>query len=161
MRPLPTALALVVTLALAACGAPKQGSDGGTDGGNLQSLGLQANWSSIQSNLIPSCTLGNPCHASANGNTPTGHVTLNATVAYDNLVGQPSTEIPSLNLVEPGHPELSYIVNKLDGTQKGVCTQNGQPTFVCGLQMPNGGPYLSPSDIDAIKTWITNGAQNN
>ena len=74
MRPTRTVLVLAASLALAACGGGTSG--GGTDGGNLQSLGLTANWSSIKTNLLPSCTLGNQCHASANGSTPTGKVIL-------------------------------------------------------------------------------------
>ncbi len=161
MRPTPTVLVLAAALALTACGGGTTGGSPDGGGGNTQSLGLTAHWSSIQTKLMPSCTLGNQCHGSQNGSTPTGHEDFSTGNAYANLVGQPSTEQPSVNLVEPGHPEQSYLVNKLDGTQAQVCSQNGDPAFNCGLQMPNGGPYLSQADLDALKQWITDGAQNN
>jgi hypothetical protein len=59
----------------------------------------------------------------------------------------PSTEVPSIERVDPGNPDDSYIVLKLENA----------PGIV-GVQMPFGGPYLPQSTIDVIRQWITNGA---
>ena len=62
------------------------------------------------------------------------------------LVGVASSEVPSLQRVEPGDPDNSYLVQKLEGTA------------ASGGQMPLGGTPLPQSTIDVIRQWITDGA---
>lgn len=69
--------------------------------------------------------------------------------AYANLVGVPSRWEPTLNRVEAGRSDLSYIIIKLEG--------NGQ-----GARMPfDGPPYLPDAEIQLIKDWIDEGASDN
>ena len=68
--------------------------------------------------------------------------------AYGNTVNVPSTEVPSLNLVEPNDADNSYLMQKLEGT-----AQSGQ-------QMPYGGPYLNSTLRQLVRDWIDAGAQN-
>jgi hypothetical protein len=79
-------------------------------------------------------------------------------VGYASLVNVPSTELTTRDRVEPGMPSLSWLMNKLDGTQHafdGQCVGGG-----CGGTMPLNQPQLTPAVRDAIRTWILNGATN-
>jgi hypothetical protein len=62
------------------------------------------------------------------------------------LVGVPSGEQPSLQRVEPGNPNASYLIQKLEGTA------------ATGRQMPLNGAPLLQADINVIRQWITDGA---
>jgi hypothetical protein len=67
------------------------------------------------------------------------------------LVVTPSNEVPDLFRVEPGNPDDSYIVRKLEG----------DPSIV-GTRMPP--PPRAPLDqeeIDVIRQWIIDGALDN
>jgi hypothetical protein len=85
------------------------------------------------------------CHVGANA--PRGLRLDSEENAYAFLVSRPSDERPDLFRVNPGKPDDSYIVKKIEGA----------PDIVGG-RMPLGGPYLSQNQIDAIRTWIANGA---
>lgn len=76
------------------------------------------------------------CHGSSSG------VDLSNYEAVMNSVGnQYQTEI-----VEPGSPDESPLVDKIEP----------QPQF--GSRMPQGGPFLSSEEIELIRTWISEGA---
>jgi methionine-rich copper-binding protein CopC len=112
---------------------------GGSGGGG----GLTADFQSIQDNVFtPICT---KCHQGASA--PEG-LQLDATHSYALLVGVASAEQPSVQRVEAGDPDSSYIIRKLEGAPG-----------ITGQQMPFGGPYLPQSTINVIRQWITNGAQ--
>lgn len=55
------------------------------------------------------------------------------------------------NTVVPGDTSASFIIKKLRGTLAG-----GQ-----GARMPQGGPFMSESEIKKFVDWINQGAQNN
>ena len=135
-------LALVaITLFAAACGGPSFASD-------------------IQPILTPSCAVGgSTCH-SAMGTG--GGLQLDAAHAYAHLVNVPSTQLPSVRLVDPGHPETSFLLHKLAGdmyTAVPGCTMNTQN---CGQRMPMvGGVTLTDAQIELFRQWIAAGAPNN
>jgi Ca2+-binding RTX toxin-like protein len=83
------------------------------------------------------------CHSG--GGAPMG-LRLDAANSYANLVNVPSTEVPALMRVEPGDPDNSYLIQKLEGNA------------AVGAQMPFGGPYLTQRTIDDVRLWITEGA---
>ncbi len=65
----------------------------------------------------------------------------------------PRVEVPALFRVEPGNPDDSYLIRKLEGG----------PDIV-GFQMPPtelGEAHLPQEEIDVIRQWITEGAQDN
>ncbi len=101
--------------------------------------------------LVPRCATS-ACHA---GDPPPAYPRLDRDVAWSALVGtqggQPSLE-SSLNLVEPGAPDQSYLVFKLRGT---ASSAGG-----FGSQMPLWDAALSEDDIAAIEAWISEGAPN-
>ena len=78
------------------------------------------------------------------------------------LVGQPSPEDPSMNVVTPGSPETSYLMQKMDGTLlplAAACASGdlGQ----CGSPMPLNAVLLPQGARDTVRTWIAEGALNN
>jgi len=64
-------------------------------------------------------------------------------------IGVPATECcGQIAVIEPGHPESSYLLNKLSG--HGLCD---------GAQMPIGRMAFSPGDLRVISDWICQGAR--
>jgi hypothetical protein len=109
-------------------------------------------WSEIHAQLIgPTC---GGCHGGSGGLDDLN----DCNAGYASLVDVASTELPSMDRVEPGDPTLSWVMHKLDGTQNDFLIECVD--WFCGARMPLGGPYLSPDDRDVIRTWITNGASN-
>ena len=72
---------------------------------------LAATLASIQANVFnPSCIV---CHAGASA--PQG-LRLDAASSFTNLVGVASRQDSSFLRVSPGEPDLSYLIQKLEGT---------------------------------------------
>ena len=71
--------------------------------------------------------------------------------AYGNLVGVAAFELASMNRIEAGDPDNSYLVNKIQGTAGDVGGSNPS-------QMPLGGNPLAQGDIDLVRQWVTDGA---
>ena len=108
-------------------------------------LELDQTLSAIQANIFtPICTR---CHTGAAA--PLG-LALDSLVARQNLVGVTSEEIPSLMRVNPGQPDASYIVWKIEGR-----------SGIQGGRMPLDLQPLSAEQIAAIRGWISDGAENN
>ena len=94
-----------------------------------------------QTVFTPLCT---QCHQGSGA--PLG-LRLDAGNSYAMLVGVASVEVPGLLRVEPGLPDRSYLVRKVEGSAS------------VGGRMPLGGPSLPQSSIDLIRSWIAGGAQ--
>ncbi|GGY86019.1 hypothetical protein GCM10011613_33790 [Cellvibrio zantedeschiae] len=67
--------------------------------------------------------------------------------SYAFLVSRAADEKPELLRVNPGKPDESYMVKKIQGDDD-----------IVGGQMPLGGPYLSKEQITLVRDWIANGA---
>lgn len=93
----------------------------------------------------PSCAVSG-CHTGA---SPPQGLNLSAGQTFANVVDVPANEVPSLDRVEPGDPDASYLVRKVEGTAS------------VGGQMPLGGAPLSNAQMQAIRDWITAGAEDN
>jgi hypothetical protein len=103
---------------------------------------LVADFQSIQDNVLtPICTT---CHAG--GAAPLG-LRLDEGASYAMLVNAPSVEVPDVLRVNPGNPDESYLIQKLEGSA------------AVGDQMPLGGPPLPAETIAVIRQWIVEGAQ--
>ncbi|HSY46033.1 MAG TPA: Ig-like domain-containing protein [Steroidobacteraceae bacterium] len=111
--------------------------------GNAAPPPLTADFQSIQDNVFtPICVR---CHS---GPAAPEGLQLDAAHSYALLVGVPSAEVRTLLRVDPGAPDSSYLVLKLEGA-----------AGIVGAQMPFGGPPLPQASIDVIRQWISDGAQ--
>jgi hypothetical protein len=136
----------VLWLAMSATLLGCSGSGDGLDenGRPLDSgpLPLVPTFASIQQNVFtPVCTR---CHAGAAA--PTG-LRLDEASSYAMLVNVASVEVPGVRRVRPGDPDLSYLVQKLEGRA------------AIGGRMPLNSPALPQATIDVVKQWIREGAQ--
>jgi hypothetical protein len=112
--------------------------------GNAPTGPVTADFESIQANVFtPICS---KCHIGASA--PEG-LQLDAAHSYNLLVGVPSAERPDLLRVDPGNPDASYLVQKIEGD-----------SGILGARMPFGETPLPQATIAAIRQWITNGAPN-
>jgi hypothetical protein len=138
-----TSAAAVAWLGLCGCSGNGDGLDENgrpADGGGGPPPEPPA-FTTIQNTILtPVCT---GCHAGASA--PRG-LRLDDANSYAMLVGVASGEVPSLQRVQPGNADNSYLVQKIEGRA------------AVGGRMPLGGPPLSQADIDLIKQWIADGA---
>lgn len=129
-----------IAVSYAACGGSPSSP---TAPSSTTNSSVSATLSSIQGEIFTPRCVG--CH----GDVSNGGLDLRASVAFANLVNTRSSQ-SSLLRVAPGDLESSYLVHKLDGR-----------SGILGNRMPQGGPFLSTAELDAIKDWITAGALNN
>lgn len=107
--------------------------------------------------LVPRCGTG-PCHSEASHRAELTFA--NPARAYDALINQPAAgddcKDGGADLVVPGDPERSLLVQKLTGLD-----ETGQP--VCGEIMPLRRRVLAlpESLIDPIREWVEAGALEN
>ncbi|QXD16765.1 hypothetical protein GQ464_007455 [Rhodocaloribacter litoris] len=102
-------------------------------------------FAAVQSIFTSNCAFSG-CHA---GTFPAQGLNLSAGQAYANIVNVPSQEEPSLDRVEPGDPDRSYLFMKITGAPG-----------IRGERMPLGRPPLSAEQIERIRRWIEAGAPN-
>ncbi|MDX1741773.1 MAG: hypothetical protein R3178_10780, partial [Rhodothermales bacterium] len=103
-------------------------------------------FSSIQQNVFAVSCAVSGCHL---GGSASAQLDLSAGNAYSDLVGVASVEVPMLLRVEPGNPDDSYLVQKIEGS----------PGIV-GARMPRGRDPLSTEQIQSIRDWIEAGAED-
>jgi len=115
---------------------------------------LNPTFSSIQAQILESTDSAGRA-ACINCHRPGGAggfiLVLLGPVAYNNLVNVSSRERPGTMLVKPGDPDNSYLIQKLEGR-----------AGIQGGRMPlSGPPYLTDGQIQVIRRWIQQGANNN
>jgi mono/diheme cytochrome c family protein len=138
------ALGLLIPALLAGCGTVKSPTEPPPALG-----GTAFTFSQIQQQIFTPTCAKSGCHAASTGGQE--GLILDAGQSYNLLVGHPATEQGTLNRVQPGSPETSYIILKL----------RGDPS-ISGQRMPQDGPpYLTAEQIDGIAGWIRAGAPNN
>lgn len=105
--------------------------------------------SDIQAQVFtPSCA---GCHSGPTSNVlPSGMNLSSAADSHAALVGVPSLQVTTFDRVEPGDPDNSYLIRKLEG----------EPGIM-GTRMPQGGPFLPQATVDMIRQWIADDAPNN
>ena len=132
---------------LAGCAGSGEGLDQNgqpSSGANMASGPIQPTLESIEENVFtPICS---KCHIGAGA--PEG-LQLDAAHAYNNLVGVPSAEEPSFLRIDPGNPNSSYLILKIENAMG-----------IEGGQMPLGEPPLTQATMAAIVQWVANGAPN-
>jgi hypothetical protein len=134
--------AVLVCLLVAAGGC---GGDGvlepvGPPGGGASTL------SSLQSSIFtPKCAVDG-CHVDPGAQQG---LDLSAGKTYVHTVGVDVTELPGFKRVVAGASADSYLYMKLAADPR-----------IVGVQMPFGG-MLTAAEIDAVRSWIDAGAENN
>lgn len=104
---------------------------------------LEPRLSSIQEHVLDAACATPFCHGSGAGES---QLDLSRGRSYRSLVGVRSIQIGDLRRVDPGRPEASYLLRKLEGDR------------IVGERMPNGKAPLPPGQIAAIREWIRRGA---
>lgn len=142
-------LLLVLVVWIGGCsgngrGLDVNGNPVGSSGSGLP-VAFEPTFQNIQQNVFSSICIA--CHTGSGA--PQG-LQLDAAHAYQMLVNVPSVERSDLVRVQPGNPDASYIIQKLEGS----------PGIVGG-QMPFNRPPLPQTTINAIRVWIAQGAPNN
>ena len=133
---------------LACAGDGTDLTDPGDDNNNGGGGGGTGFAAAVQPILTANCALSG-CHA---GSSPAQGMNLSSGQAFANIVSVPSNESGLLR-VKPSEPDSSYLVHKIQGTQSTVGGSGGR--------MPLGRAALSQAQIDIIRQWIADGAQNN
>ena len=136
-------------------------------GGNSAPVIVEPKLSDIEQKIFkPSCALSTACHQSARAST--GNMNLSAGASFAQIVGvavdNPAAGAAAKKRVVAGSPDQSFLVQKILGTGLSLCTDDRTPSpRLCneGFRMPDQSPQLPQQHIDAIRTWITNGALNN
>jgi hypothetical protein len=133
--------ASLATLVMAGCAGDGTGLD--ANGRPVADVPApNGDFQEIQDTIFtPICTT---CHIGTGA--PQG-LRLDAGNSYAMLVNVASAEVPAALRVNPGNPNASYIVQKIEGTA------------AVGVRMPaNGPPYLPQDRIDLVRRWIAAGA---
>jgi len=104
--------------------------------------GFNPVFSEIQSNVFTPTCASSGCHSGAN---PQANLNLEAANSFAMLVGIASDQVGGIQRVNPGNPDNSYLIQKLEGNAS-----------VGGVMPPSG--MLPQADIDTIRQWITAGA---
>lgn len=134
---------------------------------------------SFKTDVLPlfrrSCGVGGAaCHGDENGlsehpylgpkNDPA--MPMDATQAqidaiFMQVVSKPAVQAPMTMLVEPGKPELSYLMHKMDGTQ-GTCADAKCTAIAtkCDSSMPLSQDLLPAEERETVRRWIAQGAKN-
>ena len=82
---------------------------------------------------------------------------MTATTMRAALVGVASEDRPDHAYVQPGAPDASYLVQKVEGRLVDAeCTEHD-----CGEPMPLDNPSLSADAIAKIRAWVADGARDN
>ena len=119
---------------------PEPAADAPAPGGSAIDFATQ-----VQPVLDQHCS----CHLVVN---PPQGLLLSEGASYDSIFEAASLERPDLLRVEPGEPDRSYLVIKIDDRVPNVSALRA------GDKMPPNLPPVPLSDIDIIRQWIAEGA---
>lgn len=113
-------------------------TSGGTTPVSYYEQNIQVLWSGAYG-----CT---GCHA---GQTGSGGLGLGIGYSYNNLVGVPSTELPSMSRVKPFDSSNSYLYHKLVGDQSSIGGSGSRMPLGC-----SGSSCVNATDMNTIQNWI-------
>lgn len=142
LRPAREAFALAALL-LAACGDVKSPTEPFEE-----PEGAAFTFAQVQAQIFtPTCAKAG-CHSASAG---AGGLVLEAGRSHGQIVNRPAVGNSSLDLIEPGSPDRSYLIKKL----------RGDPD-ITGAPMPLDNPgSLTREQMDGIVGWVLAGAPNN
>lgn len=133
----------LAALLLAACGDVKSPTEP-----SEPPEGPAFTFSQVQAQIFtPNCAKAG-CHSAA---AASNDLVLEAGSSYSEIVNRPAVGNSSLDLIEPGDPDRSYLIKKL----------RGDPD-ITGERMPLDNPgALTQEQLDGILGWVLAGAPNN
>jgi hypothetical protein len=138
-------LSLVFIILLASCGKLNELPTEPGDGNGGDPIDQTATFTRVQNEIFTPTCAAIGCH------DPLGQqqgLVLTPGRSYASTVGRPSTEVPSLLIVEPSDASNSYLYRKVTGAG------------ITGDRMPQGGPYLNDAQMKLLRDWIRRGAPN-
>ncbi len=130
----------LTTALLAGCSSSDPSSSNGGNGDVPEEPSFSEH---VQPIFNANCT-ASICHGGS-----AGGLTLTSGNSYDELVNVDSGNEPQWKRVLPDDAENSYLVMKLEGRQ------------TVGARMPSGAAALPNDDIQTIRNWIDDGAEEN
>lgn len=134
--------ATIILLAFLFAACSKSSSNPGPSSGGNVSFSSQ-----VQPIFTANCA-SSSCHG---GSSPQQGQNLTSGQAFSSIVNVASHEVSSYLRVKPFSSDSSYLYMKI----------TGDPRIAAGtVKMPKGGS-LGSTDIQTIKNWIDQGAQNN
>lgn len=132
----------VIIIATGGAGCSEQTTNPGSD--------VEPTFSSISQKIFATSCATSSCHGVLGQR---GGLVLEGENAYSNLVNATPTTLAAvekgMKLVVPGKPDSSFLLRKLTG-----------PDAIEGERMPSSNEALSSQQIEAIRTWIANGAKH-
>lgn len=136
------------------------GDDAGADAGDAGADDVPAaaaSFTQVQAIFTRTC-ITPACH----GSSGSGGMRLrDAAESHAALVGRPSDQVPSVQLVAPGDPDNSYLVMKVEGTMRRLLPTECMVSpgrNPCGAQMPQLAAPLTQEERTLIRAWIAAGA---
>lgn len=119
--------------------------------GFLPAAAILADEVSYEADLLP--ILKRRCGACHITGQEPGNMALIPGKAYDALVGKDSVELVSMKRVQPGEPDNSYLIHKLQGTHVEIGGTGNRMPF-------HQGP-LPKKHLEQFRAWIAAGAPRN
>ncbi len=157
MREVSGMLLLVLAGCAGKCG--DQGSSAAPSQAVSPARGIPSFRTDIVPVLVLNCSSADGCHG--NKPTPSVHLDLRASSAYEQLVNQPSEARRTALRVNPGDPQASFLIDKLTGRLGPVQDGKRMPIDV-DTGVPVTPSPLPPEFIEKVlEPWITAGAPNN
>jgi hypothetical protein len=127
-------------------------ADAGPRGDGATGCTGSVTFQNVLTGVLSHC--GGPIGCHRSGRLTGGGLLLQDAVAYQNLVGVPSTANPAKQRVVPGDPGASFLMQKLTNTQG---PEEGKP-------MPQGDgiqwQQLPDAQLNELRCWIAAGARN-
>jgi hypothetical protein len=175
----------LAAVALVLLGCPDDGTGGG-GGADCEEIGADGCFDyacftppsepvSFANDVLPvfeqSCALSAACHGNPTSpNGPSGYqpylgevnpemTPSDITLIFSANVGQDAVGSPNLKIIDPGKPESSYLMKKMDGDL--TCGALQCVGGDCQDSMPQGSGVLSRETRDIVRGWILAGAENN
>ena len=135
---------LILGLVLFGCGGDGStlGPDGTPDNGDNGDNGT----AKVTLNKLSDEIFTQSCAGCHGGGSPSAGLSLAKDFIAANIIDKAAASKPEYKLVNPGSPDDSYIVMKLENRD------------ITGSQMPLGGTPLSTEQIKKIRDWIAAGA---
>lgn len=116
--------------------------------------------------LLQSCSASTACHGAEVpppgqpylGPESGSALSMHIAKIRDQNINKPSSKAPTMLLINPGSPETSFWMHKIDGT---LTCADVKCDVDCGVAMPKDAAILPQEQRDKVRRWIAQGALDN